>query len=59
VQGRTEDVPVREFVEVFMLRPIGLDGTPDVWVEVIGSAGGSADGNESDALVRDVVRLVE
>jgi Flp pilus assembly protein TadG len=59
IQGRTEDVPVREFVEIFVLRPIGLDGTPDVWVEVIGSAGGSADGNESDALVRDVVRLVE
>jgi hypothetical protein len=59
VQGRTEDVPVREFVEVFMLRPIGLDGTRDIWVEVIGSAGGSEAGNQSDALVRDVVRLVE
>jgi Flp pilus assembly protein TadG len=59
VQGRTRDVPAREFVEVFMLRPIGLDGTSDVWVEVLGSAGGSAAGNESDALVRDVVRLVD
>jgi Putative Flp pilus-assembly TadE/G-like len=59
IRGRTEDVPAREFVEIFMLRPIGLDGSADVWVEVIGSAGGSADGNESDALVRDVVRLAD
>lgn len=58
IQGSIDNVPVSEFVEVFLLRPLGLDGTRDVWVEIVGGVGGGTDGNESDSIVRDVVRLV-
>ncbi len=51
------NVPVREFFEIFMIRPVGLDGTKDLWVEIVGSAGGAAGGDGSNAIVRDVVKL--
>ncbi|MGB5865478.1 MAG: pilus assembly protein TadG-related protein [Sulfitobacter sp.] len=51
------NIPVKEFVEIFMIRPIGLDGTRDFYVEVIGGAGGGQGGTGDAAIVRDVVRL--
>lgn len=59
VGGGSSNVPVLEYVEVFMIAPIGLDGTRDVWVEVVGGVGGGALGNETDGIVRDVVQLYE
>ncbi len=59
VGGGSSNVPVLEYVEVFMMAPVGLDGTRDVWVEVIGGVGGGSIGNETDAVVRDVVQLYE
>lgn len=59
VSGGASGIPVLEYVEIFMLSPIGLDGTRDVWVEVLGGVGGGALGNETDAIVRDVVQLYE
>ena len=58
VGGGATNVPVLEYVEVFMMAPVGLDGTRDVWVEVIGGVGGVG-GNETDGIVRDVVQLYD
>ena len=58
VGGGASNVPVLEFVEVFMLAPVGVDGTRDVWVEVIGGLGGVG-GNQTDGIVRDVVQLYD
>ena len=58
VGGGERNVPVLEFVEVFMLAPVGVDGTRDVWVEVIGGLGGVG-GNQTDGIVRDVVQLYD
>ena len=60
INGATDDVPVEEFVELFLTHPVGDDGTNnfDIWVEVIGSAGG--DGYSSagpGGIFRDVVQL--
>lgn len=59
VSGGASGIPVLEYVEIFMLSPIGLDGTRDVWVELLGGVGGGALGNETDAIVRDVIQLYE
>lgn len=62
VNGNEVGVPVEEFFEVFLTEPVGDDGnsppTLDLWVEVIGSAGG--DGYSSagpGGIFRDVVQL--
>lgn len=62
INGYETDVPVQEFFEVFLTEPVGDDGvsppTLDIWVEVIGSAGGtglSAAG--TGGIFRDVVQL--
>lgn len=52
-------VPVEAYFEIFMIKPIGLDGTKDFWVEIIGKVGGGAAGAGSNAVVRDVVKLYE
>ncbi|MDJ0629611.1 MAG: pilus assembly protein TadG-related protein [Rhodobacter sp.] len=57
ISGGATNVPVGEFFELFMLGPIGLDGTKDFWVEIVGSAGGGAGGDGSNAIMRDVVKL--
>lgn len=58
LQGDGRDnVPILEFVTIFMIKPIGLDGTRDFWVEVIGGLGGGSGGSGSTAVVRDVVKL--
>lgn len=60
--GAAEDVPVEEFVKLFLTEPVGDDGlsppTLDIWAEVIGSAGGDGSGNGDDGgIFRDVVQL--
>ena len=57
ISGGATDVPVGEFFEIFMIAPIGMDGTKDFYVEIVGSAGGGAGGDGSNAIVRDVVKL--
>lgn len=57
LKGSLEDVPVIEFVELFMTAPIGLDGSKDIWVEVIGGVGGGSGGSDAEARFREVVQL--
>jgi hypothetical protein len=65
IQGSAENVPVEEYFEVFLIRPVG-DGsgssgatnTFDMYVEVIGSAGGDGSGDADDGgIFRTVVEL--
>lgn len=53
------DIPIKEFVEIFMIRPLGMDGTRDFYVEVIGGVGGGQGGTAESAIIRDVVRLYQ
>lgn len=62
INGRADNVPVAEFVELFLTQPVGSGaGSPpsfDLWVEVIGSAG--VEGYSSTGtggVFRDVVQL--
>ncbi len=61
ISGSTTDVPVEEFVEIFLTEPVGDDGTSpptlDIWGEVIGTAGGGAGGTGDAGIFRDVVQL--
>lgn len=57
VRGGARNIQVKEFVEVFLPAAVGLDGTRDVWVEIIGSGGSAAGGASREAVFRDVVRL--
>ena len=52
-----QDVPVLDFVELFLTSPSGLDGGNTVNVEVVGSLGGKTPPKTRDVVVRDVVRL--
>lgn len=62
INGHETDVPVKEFVELFITQPVGSDGgsppTFDFWVEVIGPAGGAGGGaGGTGGTFRDVVQL--
>ncbi|MGR3374398.1 pilus assembly protein TadG-related protein [Pseudooceanicola nanhaiensis] len=62
INGTTTNVPVEEFVEMFMTEPVGAGtGSPatfDLWVEVIGTAGVSGYGSAgAGGVFRDVVQL--
>jgi Flp pilus assembly protein TadG len=63
INGAATNVPVKEFFKVFLMRPVG-DSTSsppvfDLWVEVVGSAGGNGAGTSSlGGMFRDVVELV-
>ena len=62
VQGRTTNIPVKEFFRVFMTEPVGKDGASppnlDLWVEVVGSAGGPGSGTGgTSGIFHDVVQL--
>lgn len=62
IAGRTTDIPVEEFFEVFLTEPVGNDGTTptrlDLWVEIIGSAGGHGYSSAGPGgIFRDVVQL--
>ena len=54
-----QDVPVLDFVELFMTAPTGLDGGNTVNVEVIGSLKSTTRPKNRDVVVRDVVRLMK
>ncbi len=58
VAGRATDVPVKEFVKVFLFQPLeSSTGTDfDIYVEVVEQVGGAGTGTE-EGIFRDVVRL--
>ncbi len=57
IMGGEKNIPVKEFYKIFMISPVGLDGTRDFLVEIVGQAGGDGDDVSSTSLVKDVVRL--
>ncbi|PWE49846.1 hypothetical protein DEM26_12115 [Thioclava sp. NG1] len=62
IKGAASNVPVKEFVKVFLTEPVGEDGssppTMDIWGEVIGSASnGDQEELGTGGMVRDVVQL--
>ncbi|SDZ50914.1 Flp pilus assembly protein TadG [Jannaschia faecimaris] len=62
INGSASNVPVAEFVEIFMTNPVGEGvGSPpsfDLWVEVIGSAGVAGYSSAgTGGVFRDVVQL--
>ncbi|WP_298359518.1 pilus assembly protein TadG-related protein [uncultured Litoreibacter sp.] len=58
VGGGEKNVPVKEFYKIFMISPVGLDGTRDLWVEIVGPAGGTGGGGaDAGSTFSDVVRL--
>jgi len=59
VSGRETGVPVQEFVRIFMTEPVGNSGTNsvDIFVEVLGSAGGGAGGGGPEGSFHEVVQL--
>ncbi|WP_367647371.1 pilus assembly protein TadG-related protein [Ruegeria arenilitoris] len=59
VAGRAENVPVQEFVKVFLIQPLEeSSGTDfDIYVEVVEQVGGGVGGSSDDGIFRDVVRL--
>ncbi|WP_171126263.1 MULTISPECIES: Tad domain-containing protein [unclassified Ruegeria] len=60
VQGRAEDVTVKEYVKGFLIQPLAnTTGTDfDIFLEVVSQVGGDGlGGNEDDGIFRDVVRL--
>ncbi len=60
VQGRAENVTVKEYVKGFLIQPLANStGTDfDIYMEVVSKVGGDGlGGNENDGIFRDVVRL--
>lgn len=63
IKGSANDVPVKEFVKLFLTHPAGLnlaDATGehfDIWAEIVGSVGGGAGGGSQDAIFHDLVQL--
>jgi len=61
INGAQTNVPVKEFFKVFLTEPAGDDGTSpprvDIWVEIVGSAGGSGGAGGNSGIFRDVVQL--
>ncbi len=59
VSGRETGVPVQEFVRIFMTEPVGNSGSNsvDIFVEVLGSAGGAGGGGGPEGKFHEVVQL--
>ncbi|MFN3938321.1 MAG: pilus assembly protein TadG-related protein [Gemmobacter sp.] len=61
VAGRTRNVPVQEFFRLFLTEPVGSNTssppTLNLWVEVVGSAGGVGGGGGSQGRFHEVVQL--
>jgi len=63
IAGQTNNVPVQEYFKLFLTEPVGDDGstsppTVDIWVEIVGSAGGGGAGGGTPAgKFHDVVQL--
>jgi len=54
--GRASDIPVQEFVKIFMVQPVGTDHSDfNFYGEVVGSVGGA--GSATDGTFRDFVQL--
>ncbi|WP_068109049.1 pilus assembly protein TadG-related protein [Tropicimonas marinistellae] len=58
IQGKAADVPVQEFVKIFLVQPGKVSGEKkfDIYGEIVGSAGG-AGGGGAEAIFHDVVQL--
>ncbi|SDL42091.1 pilus assembly protein TadG-related protein [Aliiruegeria lutimaris] len=58
IQGAAENVPVQEFVKIFLIQPGKVSGTKkfDIYGEIVGSAGGTG-GGVAGATFHDVVQL--
>ncbi len=59
VKAGSASVKVMAYAEVFLTAPVGLDGTSDVWVEIVANVGGGSGGSSSNSVVRDVVELYD
>ncbi|WP_286789744.1 hypothetical protein, partial [Thioclava sp. UBA3469] len=63
IRGAAKEVPVKEFVKIFLTEPVGADskdtgGAKSIWGEVIGSASnGDQEELGTGGMVRDVVQL--
>lgn len=61
ISGAASNVPVEEYVKIFLTEPASNDGTGTsftIWGEVIGTAGGDGSGAIDDVgIFRDVVQL--
>ena len=62
VNGQMNNVPVHQFVKLFLTEPVSSNGTTppqlDVYVEIVGPAGGPGSGSPtSGGIFRDVVQL--
>lgn len=61
ISGAASNVPVEDFVKIFLTEPASNDGTGNtfsIWGEVVGTAGGDGSGAIDDvAIFRDVVQL--
>lgn len=59
VSGAAKDIPVQEFVKIFLIQPLEEDTGADfdIYVEVIKQVGGGAGSTNEDAIFHDVVRL--
>ncbi|MAM62281.1 pilus assembly protein TadG-related protein [Maritimibacter sp. UBA3975] len=59
VTAGSRDVPVLGYAELFLMAPVGLDGTDGLAVEIVGQIGPSPADNVTGAALRDVVRLYD
>ena len=60
VTGSATNVPVHQFVKMFITEPVVDNGTPnglDIYAEIIGSAGGNGGSGGSAGIIHDVVQL--
>lgn len=61
ISGKATNVPVKEFVKIFLTQPVGesTDTPPnfEFYVEVVGTAGGLGNGTNINGLFNDVVQL--
>ncbi|WP_298496542.1 pilus assembly protein TadG-related protein [uncultured Maritimibacter sp.] len=59
IQAGDRNLPVMDYAEIFLMSPVGFDGTDEVRVEVIGRLGENPEDNVTGASVRNVVRLYD
>ena len=57
IRGNTSNVPVQEFVKLFMTEPVGNTNTFDMFVEVVGSAESGSGSGGTGGIIHDVVQL--
>jgi len=62
ISGAANNVPVKEFIKIFLTEPVGTTGTSppqlNIWGEIIGTAGGNGGGGGGNGYVfHDVVQL--